>query len=107
MRLLETGAVLITSTVGVKVMSTASLVNDNVEGLPTTSLIKHAVKPNYVDIKEVHKLLTANEASVEIDLRRVHKSYLNIILPPKKYACISDTTFVCPPAPGITSTVPS
>ena len=88
-------------------MSTASLVNATEEGLPTPSLPKHTVKPDYAAIKEIHQLLMSNVASVESNLGRGQNGYLRLILPPEQYSCISDTAFVRPSDPGITATVPS
>ena len=50
-------------------------------------------------IKEIHQLLTVNAASVESELGGGQNGYLGIILPPKEYARISNTPFVCPPPP--------
>ena len=56
--------VLITSTVGVESIPTASVVDARVEGFPTPSLPKHSGKPDYVAIKDTHQLLTTNATSV-------------------------------------------
>ena len=77
------------------------------EGFPTPSLPKRADKPDYAAIKEIHQLLTANVALVESDLDGGQNGSLRIILPSMKYACISDTTFICPPKPGRMATVPA
>ena len=59
-------------------------------------------------IKEIHQLLTVNAASVESELGGGQNGYLGIILPPKEYARISNTPFVCPPPkPGRMETVPA
>ena len=54
-RLLATKEVLITSTVGVKVVLNASLFGATVEGFPTPSLSKHAGNPDYTAIKYCHQ----------------------------------------------------
>ena len=88
-------------------MSTATSVDATVEGFPTPSLPKHAVNTDYAAIKEVHKILTVNAASVESDLGGCQNGYLRIILPTNKYYRVSGTAFIRPPNPEITAHVPS
>ena len=97
----------ITSTVSVEVMYTNSSVGSTVEGFHTPSLSKHAGKPDYATIKEIHQLLTANLASVESNLGEGQNGYLRLTLPPKQYYRISGTDFVRPTNPGRTATVPT
>ena len=87
-------------------MSTDASVYTTVEGLPNPSLPKHLVNPDYASIKEAHQLLTANAALVKISLGRWQNGYLGVIPPPRKYACITSTPFVCLPNPLIMATVP-
>ena len=78
-------------------MPTATSVDSTVEGLTTPSLTKHYGKTEYAAIKETHKLLMANAASVKCDLGGGQNSYLGLILLPEQYARFSGTAFF-PPA---------
>ena len=71
---------MITSTFAVEVMSTASSYDATVKGFPTPSLPKHAVKPDYAEIKEVHQLFMENVSFVESDLVRGQNGYLGLVL---------------------------
>ena len=103
---LVTIEVLIASTVGVEVVSTSALFNVTIERFLTPSLPKHAVNPDYAVIKEFNQLLKDNAASVDSALGRGNNGYLNIVLPPNKYAQTENTPFMSPTDPRITETVP-
>ena len=77
-------------------MLAASLVNTTVDGLPTPSLPNNTGKPDYATIKEIHQLIMANVTLVKSDLSGGQNRYLDLILPPEKYARISDTPLVRP-----------
>ena len=77
-------------------MPTATEVDSTVEGFPTPSLTKHAVNTDYASIKEKHKLLTANAASIECDLSGGQNGYIRIILLPEQYSRVSGNEFVRP-----------
>ena len=80
-------------------MPTDTLFDITVEGLPTPSPYKNVGNPDYTIIKEFHQLLTTNAASVNSNLGGDNDSYLGLILPPKKYARVSGTTFIRLPDP--------
>ena len=105
-RFLATRQVPITSSVGVEVMSTATLFDVTMEGFPTLSLPKHVGNPDYAAIKEIHQLLTANPASVEGNLGGGQNDYLGLILLPEQYARVYCTASVRLPDPGRTAHVP-
>ena len=77
--------VLVTSTVVVEVMSTASSVDATIKGFLDPSLPKHAGNTDYVEIKEHHQLLMENTVSVDSDIFRENNVYLGIIFPPDQY----------------------
>ena len=70
LRLLVTREVPIISIVGVEVMTTTSSFDAIFEGFPTTSLPKHAGKPDYAAIKKFQQLLTEKSALKESDFDR-------------------------------------
>ena len=86
-------------------MPTTSEVDATVEGFPTPSLPKHSSKTDYAIIKETHKILTANAASVKCDLGGGQHGYLGLILPPEQYEQVSGTAFILPPDPDRTAHV--
>ena len=76
---------MITSTVGVEAIPTATALDATSEGFPTPSPPNHSRKLDYTSIKDTHQLLTVNAASVECDLSGGQNGYLGLILLPKQY----------------------
>ena len=76
---------MITSAVGVELISTTALVDRIFGELPTPYLPKHLGKTKRAAIKEVHQLLTENTESIERYLSSRQNRYPGIVLPPEQY----------------------
>ena len=88
-------------------MLTSILVDAILEELRTPYVPNIMLKTNYSDIKEIHQLLAENVSLAQNALGRIQNGYIGIVLLPEQYEFLTLETFVRPPNPGITATVPS
>ena len=83
-------------------MAHAQLFNAITDGFPSSTLPKQLEKPSYVSIRDTHRLLTANAASIESSCSRGQNCHLGLILTTTQYALVFRDPFIFPTYPGCT-----
>ena len=83
-------------------MAHAQSVDSITEGFPSPTLPKHPGKPRYGSIRDTHRLLTVNAASIKSPRVRGQNGHIGIILKTTQYALVSRDPFIRPTDPGHT-----
>ena len=86
-------------------MANAQLVYAITDGFLSPTLPKRPVKPDYLYIRDTHRIRTANTASIKNPCGGGYTVYLGLVLTVTKYPLISQVPFVCMTDPGRTPTI--
>ena len=86
-------------------MEQAKSVDAIANGFPYPTLHNQPGKPSYVPIKDTHRLLTANVASIKSPCVWGQNSHLRLVLTTTQYPLVSQVPFVRLTNPGHTSNI--
>ena len=76
-------------------------------GFSSPTLLKQTGKPSYVSIRDTHRLLTANAASIKSPRKRDQNGHLGLVLTATQHSLVCQVPFIRPTDSGHTTNIPA